>query len=112
MTWVQKPQWEARSAGPESAREEDPLPQYSPSFCSAVGFVLCPQLLATFLIQYERMKGVQSSGVLLLFWLTALLCATVTFRSKIMRALTVSGGRAAPRMEVLLALRSTCLFNH
>uniref|UniRef100_A0A8D2LSN2 Multidrug resistance-associated protein 1 n=1 Tax=Varanus komodoensis TaxID=61221 RepID=A0A8D2LSN2_VARKO len=43
-------------------------------------------LLATFLIQYERMRGVQSSGVLLLFWLLALLCATVTFRSKIMQA--------------------------
>ncbi|KAJ6656004.1 hypothetical protein lerEdw1_004589 [Lerista edwardsae] len=48
-------------------------------------------LLATFLIQYERMKGVQSSGVLLLFWLTALACATVTFRSKIMRALAGAG---------------------
>nr|XP_028561207.1 multidrug resistance-associated protein 1-like isoform X1 [Podarcis muralis] len=43
-------------------------------------------LLATFLIQYERMKGAQSSGVMLLFWLIALLCATVTFRSKIMHA--------------------------
>uniref|UniRef100_A0A9J7YMS9 Multidrug resistance-associated protein 1 n=1 Tax=Cyprinus carpio carpio TaxID=630221 RepID=A0A9J7YMS9_CYPCA len=41
-------------------------------------------LLATFLIQYERMKGVQSSGVMLNFWLVALVCATVTFRSKIL----------------------------
>lgn len=39
------------------------------------------------LIQYERMKGVQSSGVMLLYWLLALLCATVTFGSKISRAL-------------------------
>lgn len=39
------------------------------------------------LIQYERMKGVQSSGVLLIFWLLALMCATVTFRSKILQAL-------------------------
>uniref|UniRef100_A0A8C1G3C4 Multidrug resistance-associated protein 1 n=1 Tax=Cyprinus carpio carpio TaxID=630221 RepID=A0A8C1G3C4_CYPCA len=31
-------------------------------------------LLATFLIQYERMKGVQSSGVMLNFWLVALVC--------------------------------------
>ncbi|KAM9346446.1 multidrug resistance-associated protein 1 [Symphorus nematophorus] len=44
-------------------------------------------LLATLLIQYERMKGVQSSGVMLVFWLLALLCATVTFRSKILQAL-------------------------
>ncbi|XP_043087211.1 multidrug resistance-associated protein 1 isoform X2 [Puntigrus tetrazona] len=44
-------------------------------------------LLATFLIQYERMKGVQSSGVMLNFWLIAIVCATVTFRSKIMHAL-------------------------
>ncbi len=45
------------------------------------------QLLATLLIQYERMKGVQSSGVMLIFWLLLLLCATVTFRSKILQAL-------------------------
>lgn len=43
-------------------------------------------LLATLLIQYERMKGVQSSGVMLIYWLLALLCATVTFRSKIFQA--------------------------
>ncbi|XP_070617590.1 multidrug resistance-associated protein 1-like [Erythrolamprus reginae] len=43
-------------------------------------------LLATFLIQYERVKGVQSSGVMLLFWLIATLCAAVVFRSKTMRA--------------------------
>ncbi|XP_016383056.1 multidrug resistance-associated protein 1-like [Sinocyclocheilus rhinocerous] len=44
-------------------------------------------LLATFLIQYERMKGVQSSGVMLNFWLITIVCATVTFRSKILHAL-------------------------
>ncbi|KAM6957261.1 multidrug resistance-associated protein 1 [Aplochiton taeniatus] len=44
-------------------------------------------LLATLLIQYERMKGVQSSGVMLNFWLVAVLCATITFRSKIIQAL-------------------------
>uniref|UniRef100_A0A3Q3IG20 Multidrug resistance-associated protein 1 n=1 Tax=Monopterus albus TaxID=43700 RepID=A0A3Q3IG20_MONAL len=44
-------------------------------------------LLATMIIQYERMKGVQSSGVMLIYWLLALLCATVTFRSKILQAL-------------------------
>ncbi|XP_026057392.1 multidrug resistance-associated protein 1-like isoform X1 [Carassius auratus] len=44
-------------------------------------------LLATFLIQYERKKGVQSSGVMLNFWLITIVCATVTFRSKILHAL-------------------------
>ncbi|KAM5130614.1 multidrug resistance-associated protein 1 isoform 1-T1 [Callospermophilus lateralis] len=44
-------------------------------------------LLATFLIQLERRKGVQSSGILLVFWLMALLCALAIFRSKIMAAL-------------------------
>ncbi|XP_072838914.2 multidrug resistance-associated protein 1 [Pogona vitticeps] len=49
-------------------------------------------LLATFLIQYERIKGVQSSGVMLLFWLIALLCAAVPFRSKIMHASSTPAG--------------------
>ncbi|KAJ8344971.1 hypothetical protein SKAU_G00291640 [Synaphobranchus kaupii] len=44
-------------------------------------------LLAVWLIQYERMKGVQSSGLMLNFWLLAVLCATVAFRSKILQAL-------------------------
>ncbi|XP_012682680.2 multidrug resistance-associated protein 1 isoform X2 [Clupea harengus] len=43
-------------------------------------------LLAAFLIQYERFKGVQSSGVMLNFWLIAVVCATVSFRSKILQA--------------------------
>ncbi|XP_045238503.2 multidrug resistance-associated protein 1 isoform X1 [Macaca fascicularis] len=44
-------------------------------------------LLATFLIQLERRKGVQSSGIMLTFWLVALLCALGILRSKIMTAL-------------------------
>ncbi|XP_066498772.1 multidrug resistance-associated protein 1 [Hoplias malabaricus] len=44
-------------------------------------------LLATLLIQYERVKGVQSSGIMLNFWLISAVCATVTFRSKILQAL-------------------------
>ncbi|KAM6054990.1 multidrug resistance-associated protein 1 isoform 2-T2 [Chlamydotis macqueenii] len=44
-------------------------------------------LLATFLIQYERIKGVQSSGVMTVFWVISLSCATVVFRSKIIHAL-------------------------
>uniref|UniRef100_A0A6Q2X8M6 ATP-binding cassette, sub-family C (CFTR/MRP), member 3 n=1 Tax=Esox lucius TaxID=8010 RepID=A0A6Q2X8M6_ESOLU len=43
-------------------------------------------LLATFLIQFERLKGVQSSGVLFIFWFLSVLCAIVPFRSKIILA--------------------------
>ncbi|XP_048869139.1 ATP-binding cassette sub-family C member 3 isoform X2 [Brienomyrus brachyistius] len=42
-------------------------------------------LLATFLIQYERLRGVQSSGVLFIFWFLSVLCAIVPFRSKILQ---------------------------
>ncbi|NXN95747.1 MRP3 protein, partial [Rhinopomastus cyanomelas] len=41
-------------------------------------------LLATMLIQHERLRGVQSSGVLIIFWFLSVLCAVVPFRSKIM----------------------------
>ncbi|NXD76744.1 MRP3 protein, partial [Halcyon senegalensis] len=41
-------------------------------------------LLATLLIQYERLRGVQSSGVLIIFWFLSVLCAVAPFRSKIM----------------------------
>ncbi|XP_034717200.1 canalicular multispecific organic anion transporter 2 isoform X1 [Etheostoma cragini] len=43
-------------------------------------------MLATFLIQYERLHGVQSSGVLFIFWFLSVLCAIVPFRSKILQA--------------------------
>uniref|UniRef100_A0A4W4ERU3 ATP-binding cassette, sub-family C (CFTR/MRP), member 3 n=1 Tax=Electrophorus electricus TaxID=8005 RepID=A0A4W4ERU3_ELEEL len=43
-------------------------------------------LLATFLIQFERLRGVQSSGVLFIFWVLSVLCAIVPFRSKIIYA--------------------------
>ncbi|XP_071763895.1 ATP-binding cassette sub-family C member 3 isoform X3 [Centroberyx gerrardi] len=43
-------------------------------------------LLATFLIQFERLRGVQSSGVLFIFWFLSVLCAIVPFRSKILQA--------------------------
>ncbi|KAM4624189.1 ATP-binding cassette sub-family C member 3 [Polymixia lowei] len=43
-------------------------------------------LLATFLIQFERLHGVQSSGVLIIFWFLSVLCAIVPFRSKILQA--------------------------
>ncbi|KAM5227272.1 multidrug resistance-associated protein 1 isoform 2-T2 [Ctenodactylus gundi] len=44
-------------------------------------------LLATFLIQLERRKGVQSSGIMLTFWLVALLCAVAILRSRVTNAL-------------------------
>ncbi|XP_068007071.1 ATP-binding cassette sub-family C member 3 isoform X2 [Melanerpes formicivorus] len=41
-------------------------------------------LLATLLIQHERLRGVQSSGVLIIFWFLSVLCAVLPLRSKIM----------------------------
>ncbi|KAG8445986.1 hypothetical protein GDO86_013747 [Hymenochirus boettgeri] len=41
-------------------------------------------ITATVLAQYERLRGVQSSGVLIIFWFLATLCAIIPFRSKIM----------------------------
>ncbi|XP_006003002.2 multidrug resistance-associated protein 1 [Latimeria chalumnae] len=58
----------------------------------ALAFLLSPAILAftlvlaTFLLHYERVKGVQSSGVLLFYWLLSLLCAVFPFRSKIQQA--------------------------
>ncbi|XP_066054315.1 multidrug resistance-associated protein 1 isoform X3 [Chamaea fasciata] len=54
-------------------------------------------LLATFLIQYERIKGVQSSGVMTIFWFISLLCATVIFISKIKHALNMGADEDAFR---------------
>ncbi|XP_028989330.1 ATP-binding cassette sub-family C member 3 isoform X3 [Betta splendens] len=48
-------------------------------------------LLATFLIQLERLRGVQSSGVLFIFWFLSVLFAIVPFRSKILQASSQSG---------------------
>uniref|UniRef100_A0A2K5U2M2 ABC-type glutathione-S-conjugate transporter n=1 Tax=Macaca fascicularis TaxID=9541 RepID=A0A2K5U2M2_MACFA len=43
-------------------------------------------LLATLLIQYERLQGVQSSGVLIIFWFLCVVCDIIPFRSKILSA--------------------------
>ncbi|XP_063285544.1 multidrug resistance-associated protein 1-like [Pelobates fuscus] len=40
-------------------------------------------LITTCLIQYERVKGVRSSSLLLFFWVLTLMCAIVQLRSKI-----------------------------
>ncbi|XP_014108153.1 PREDICTED: multidrug resistance-associated protein 1 isoform X1 [Pseudopodoces humilis] len=52
-------------------------------------------LLATFLIQHERIKGVQSSGVMTIFWFISFLCATLIFISKIKHALNVGADEDA-----------------
>ncbi|XP_075035855.1 multidrug resistance-associated protein 1-like [Mixophyes fleayi] len=44
-------------------------------------------LLATCLIQYERIKGVRSSAVLLIFWLLTLICVVFQLRTKITASL-------------------------
>ncbi|KGL86128.1 Canalicular multispecific organic anion transporter 2, partial [Charadrius vociferus] len=54
-------------------------------------------LLATLLIQYERLRGVQSSGVLIIFWFLSVLCAVGPFRSKIMT--TTAQGRVNERFR-------------
>uniref|UniRef100_A0A4W6BM49 ATP-binding cassette, sub-family C (CFTR/MRP), member 3 n=1 Tax=Lates calcarifer TaxID=8187 RepID=A0A4W6BM49_LATCA len=54
------------------------------SLCSPA-LLFHSQLLATFLIQFERLRGVQSSGVLFIFWFLSVLCAIVPFRSKILQ---------------------------
>ncbi|KAF3854047.1 hypothetical protein F7725_014735 [Dissostichus mawsoni] len=40
-------------------------------------------LLATFLIQFERLRGVQSSGVLFIFWFLCVLCAISEVNDKL-----------------------------
>ncbi|KAJ8253888.1 hypothetical protein COCON_G00205000 [Conger conger] len=74
-------------------------------------------LLTVWLVQYERMKGVQSSGLMLVFWLLAVLCATVSFRSKILQALSQPSDVDAFRYStfyiyftlLLLSLLLSCL---
>ncbi|CAL9707790.1 unnamed protein product [Knipowitschia caucasica] len=51
-------------------------------------------LLATLLIQLERLRGVQSSGVLFIFWFLSVLCAIVPFRSKILQLYSQSEEKA------------------
>ncbi|NXS26250.1 MRP3 protein, partial [Pomatostomus ruficeps] len=54
-------------------------------------------LLATLLIQYERLRGIQSSGVLIIFWFLSVLCAVGPLRSKIMT--TTAQGHANERFR-------------
>lgn len=59
----------------------------APVFFITPLFVGITMLLATLLTQYERLRGVQSSGVLIVFWLLCVVCAIIPFRSKILSAL-------------------------
>ncbi|XP_065414946.1 ATP-binding cassette sub-family C member 6 isoform X3 [Chrysemys picta bellii] len=51
---------------------------------AVLGITMIP---AVFLTQFERLKGVQSSGILLIYWLLSFLAATVTVSSKIQQDL-------------------------
>uniref|UniRef100_A0A670K303 ABC-type glutathione-S-conjugate transporter n=1 Tax=Podarcis muralis TaxID=64176 RepID=A0A670K303_PODMU len=61
----------------------------------APGFIIAPPLqvvtmvLVIFLTQMERLKGVQSSGVLLVYWLLFFLSSIVPFSSKIQHGLGI-----------------------
>uniref|UniRef100_A0A4W3I1R4 Multidrug resistance-associated protein 1 n=1 Tax=Callorhinchus milii TaxID=7868 RepID=A0A4W3I1R4_CALMI len=50
-------------------------------------FLGVTMLLAVFIIQFERLKGLRSSAVMFLFWLLTLLCSTIEFRSTVMNLL-------------------------
>uniref|UniRef100_A0A8C5BAT0 ATP-binding cassette, sub-family C (CFTR/MRP), member 3 n=1 Tax=Gadus morhua TaxID=8049 RepID=A0A8C5BAT0_GADMO len=56
-------------------------------------------LLVTFLIQFERLRGMQSSGVLFIFWFLSLLCAIVPFRSKILQASSTPGSEPPDKLR-------------
>lgn len=71
------------------------------------------QLLATFVIQYERLRGVQSSGVLFLFWFLSVLCAIVPFRSKILQiSLKVKHHKTATVKSIVFSVFFICFTAH
>lgn len=51
------------------------------------------QLLVVLLVQCERLRGVQSSGVLIIFWFLCVVCAIIPFRSKILSAVAKVRGK-------------------
>ncbi|NXT99371.1 MRP1 protein, partial [Buphagus erythrorhynchus] len=59
----------------------------TPAFFISPAVVGITMVLALFLIQAERMMGIQSSGVLLIYWLLSFVAALVMFSSKIQHAL-------------------------
>lgn len=72
-----------------------------------VSLALPAQLLAALLIQYERLQGVQSSGVLIIFWLLCVVCAVIPFRSKILSAVAKVKGRGTCPVQPCAGWRVT-----
>ncbi|XP_063312149.1 ATP-binding cassette sub-family C member 3 [Pelobates fuscus] len=54
-------------------------------------------IMAAILMQYERLRGVQSSGVLIIFWFLSIICAIIPFRSKII--VTVKEGHISDKFR-------------
>ncbi|NXG80702.1 MRP1 protein, partial [Baryphthengus martii] len=59
----------------------------APAFFIGPAVVGITMILAMFLTQVERMMGIQSSGVLLIYWLLSFMAAAVMFSSKVQHAL-------------------------
>ncbi|XP_068279070.1 ATP-binding cassette sub-family C member 6 [Nyctibius grandis] len=59
----------------------------APAFFISPAVVGITVILAMFLTQAERMMGIQSSGVLLIYWLLSFVAAVVMFSSKVLHAL-------------------------
>ncbi|NXI55720.1 MRP6 protein, partial [Chloroceryle aenea] len=59
----------------------------APAFFISPAVVGVTMILAMFLTQVERMMGIQSSGVLLIYWLLSFVAAAVMFSSKVQHAL-------------------------
>ncbi|KFQ18484.1 Multidrug resistance-associated protein 6, partial [Merops nubicus] len=58
----------------------------APAFFISPAVVGITTILAMFLTQAERMMGIQSSGVLLIYWLLSFMAAVVVFSSKVQHA--------------------------
>ncbi|NXC16423.1 MRP6 protein, partial [Corythaeola cristata] len=59
----------------------------APAFFISPVVVGITMVLAVFLTQAERMMGIQSSGILLIYWLLSFIAAVVMFSSKVQHAL-------------------------
>ncbi|NWI30562.1 MRP6 protein, partial [Sula dactylatra] len=59
----------------------------APAFLISPAMVGITMILAMFLTQAERMMGIQSSGILLIYWLLSFVAAVVMFSSKVQHAL-------------------------
>ncbi|NWR69627.1 MRP1 protein, partial [Centropus unirufus] len=59
----------------------------APAFFISPTILGITMILAVFLTQAERMMGVQSSGILLIYWLLSFVAAVVMFSSKVQHAL-------------------------